>query len=45
MKQACVVVDYQNGFASKSTDELYVQGGEDIAPAINDIMKRTKNAG
>lgn len=42
---ATVVVDYQNGFANKKTNELYVHGGEDIAPVINSIMQRTKDAG
>jgi nicotinamidase-related amidase len=41
-KQATMVVDYQNWFADEETNELYVNGGESIAPIINEIMQETK---
>lgn len=45
MKKACMVVDYQNWFANKSTNELYVQDGESIASHINSLMEQTRMRG
>ncbi len=45
MKKACVVVDYQNWFARKTTKELYVQGGEGIATRINSVMSQIHDEG
>ncbi len=44
-REATIVVDYQNWFADKKTNELYVQWGETIAPIINQLMRETKSKG
>ena len=43
IREAVMVVDYQNWFAKKETNELYVNWWESIAPIINKIMKSVKN--
>ena len=45
IKEAVIVVDYQNDFANPETGSLYVNGGEKIAEAINQIVFETKKAG
>ena len=42
IKEAVIVVDYQNDFANPETGSLYVNGGEKIAEAINQIVFETK---
>lgn len=41
-KEALIVVDYQNDFANPETGSLYVDGGEKIAEAINQAIKKVK---
>lgn len=40
-RQALIVVDYQNDFAKPGVP-LYVQGGELLAPYINDLMREVR---
>lgn len=44
-KEAVIVVDYQNDFANPETGSLYVKWWENIAPAINEVIRWVKNKG
>lgn len=41
-KEAVIVVDYQNSFANKETGSLYVNWWENIAEAINEVVREVK---
>lgn len=45
MKEAVIVVDYQNDFANPETGSLYVNSWEKIAKPINEIVSETKSKG
>ncbi|MDD2870407.1 MAG: isochorismatase family protein [Candidatus Gracilibacteria bacterium] len=44
-KEAVIIVDYQKGFADKQVNELYVNGGETLAPIINEVTREVKSKG
>jgi len=45
MKEAVIVVDYQNDFANPETGSLYVNSWEKITDSINEIVFNTKKRG
>lgn len=44
-KEALIIVDYTGGFADKKLQELYVQGGEELAPIITEEIQNVKSRG